>query len=277
MKQSDESQKTVNEKEATNIAPRFNYLSAIMGLLLMILIVVLLVVFPDINEQQYEVFRVVLSIACGAFAATISGFLNIEYKGIIQASGGLGVLVLVYFFQPAGTETKNIDLTIFLESTTGQTVLRNQGQLQLKIGNEKRLAEIGMEGSAVFKNISTSALQDSLALEISADGWLFDNQSTVIPLQFNKQNITVQVVRDPTWCCIKGMVTDERGSSLGGVTLTIGNTHSISAANGYFEIKVSVPDERYTLYAQKEGYQTWIGQIKSGPDAQEIILNPESL
>lgn len=268
----DQNEEPSGHKNGMKDASKFNYFSAISGLLLILLIITLVVQFPESNNTQYEFFRTVLAIASGAFAATISGFLNIEYKGIIQAGGGLGVLVMVYFFPPAGTEPQNIDLTIFIESTSGETILRNKGQLQLKFGNEKRAVDIGDEGSAVFKNISTSKIADIMQLELLLDGWLFSNEQKTMPIKVSESGLTVHVIRDPAWCCVKGIVFDENSKNLEGVRLTIGNTTIISSDGGTFQFPPESQSDNHILSAQKEGYHDWSGKVVAGPEDQEIMM-----
>jgi Tfp pilus assembly protein PilF len=66
--------------------------------------VLLAIAFPQPTSFHYEVFRIVLAIACGGVAAVIPGFLAVtmDAKGlVIRAGGALAVFLLVYFFSPA--------------------------------------------------------------------------------------------------------------------------------------------------------------------------------
>src|SRR5207302_5923870 len=65
---------------------------------------VLAIAFPQPTAFQYEMFRIVLAVACGGVAAVIPGFLavSMDKMGIaIRAGGALAVFLLVYFFNPA--------------------------------------------------------------------------------------------------------------------------------------------------------------------------------
>src|SRR5215813_4281404 len=74
------------------------------GVLFVAALLVLAIAFPQPTSFQYEVFRIVLAIACGGVAAVIPGFLalSMDAKGVvIRAGGALAVFLLVYFFSPA--------------------------------------------------------------------------------------------------------------------------------------------------------------------------------
>jgi hypothetical protein len=74
--------------------------SVVFGVMFVMAILVLAIAFPKPSSFQYEVFRIVLAIACGGVAAVIPGFLavNMDAKGLmIRAGGALAVFLLVYF------------------------------------------------------------------------------------------------------------------------------------------------------------------------------------
>jgi protein O-GlcNAc transferase len=74
------------------------------GVMFVAALLVLAIAFPQPTSFQYDVFRIVLAIACAGVAAVIPGFLavSMDAKGlVIRAGGALAVFVLVYFFSPA--------------------------------------------------------------------------------------------------------------------------------------------------------------------------------
>jgi hypothetical protein len=74
------------------------------GVIFVAALLILAIAFPQPTAFQYQVFRIVLALACGGVAAVIPGFLavNMDSKGlIIRAGGALAVFLLVYFFSPA--------------------------------------------------------------------------------------------------------------------------------------------------------------------------------
>lgn len=82
-------------------------LGAIVGICFILTILILSVLIPCPTSSQYVIFRIILSIAIGAFASTIPGLLNIKYYEIVSATGALGVFVLVYLFDPAKLVVSN--------------------------------------------------------------------------------------------------------------------------------------------------------------------------
>jgi YD repeat-containing protein len=74
--------------------------SLILGVVFIIILLVVALFIKEPTEFQVFVFRVVLSIAAAGFAATIPGVLHININKTVKAGGALGVLVLVYLFNP---------------------------------------------------------------------------------------------------------------------------------------------------------------------------------
>src|SRR5271165_598191 len=58
-----------------------------------------------LTEQQFEILRVVLALACGGVGAVIPGFLDVSMKAgaklALRAGGALAVFVVLYFWSPA--------------------------------------------------------------------------------------------------------------------------------------------------------------------------------
>ena len=75
------------------------------GIIFVVTLMVLAVKFPHPTPFQYNVFRIVLSLAVAGAAAMLPGFINIELNPmvglLIRAGGTLAVFVIIYFFNPA--------------------------------------------------------------------------------------------------------------------------------------------------------------------------------
>ncbi len=58
-----------------------------------------------LNEQQFEILRIVLALAGGGVGAVIPGFLDVSMKAgaklALRAGGALAVFVVLYFWSPA--------------------------------------------------------------------------------------------------------------------------------------------------------------------------------
>nr|WP_319514377.1 hypothetical protein [uncultured Cohaesibacter sp.] len=75
--------------------------AAFCGVGFMIALIVLAIAFPEPTLFQYEVFRIILSVAVAGFVAVIPGLLHVEIPGIAKGTGALAVFLLVYFYNPA--------------------------------------------------------------------------------------------------------------------------------------------------------------------------------
>lgn len=77
----------------------------IFGVTFVVALIVLAIKFPHPTPFQYNVFRIVLSLAAAGAAAMIPGFINIQVNPttglLIRAGGALAVFVVVFFFNPA--------------------------------------------------------------------------------------------------------------------------------------------------------------------------------
>jgi hypothetical protein len=58
----------------------------------------------NLTAAEYTFARIVLALACACVAVLITGFLKVEFQGIIQAGGGFAVFVIVYLMAPAGLQ-----------------------------------------------------------------------------------------------------------------------------------------------------------------------------
>lgn len=66
---------------------------------------------PSPTNFQYTIFRVVLALGGGAFAALIPGTINFKYRDFVRAGGALAVLAIIYFCTTAPPTVANPDFT----------------------------------------------------------------------------------------------------------------------------------------------------------------------
>jgi drug/metabolite transporter (DMT)-like permease len=70
-------------------------------------VLVLVIIFPDLNAQQYAIVKTVLALAACGIAGVFTGFIEVEGKVeqlAVRAGGALAVFVIVFFFTPAPPE-----------------------------------------------------------------------------------------------------------------------------------------------------------------------------
>jgi len=93
--------------------------SIVTGTILLLLILIVLMFIPCPTPPQLNFLRILVSIAAGAFAATIPG--NINFKNnFITATSSLGVFVLVYLMNPVSWNSdncnvKNLKAVVFVD------------------------------------------------------------------------------------------------------------------------------------------------------------------
>jgi hypothetical protein len=194
----------------------------------------------------------------------------------------ISILVIVLGFSleffKMSSRSESFDYTVFLENTDGETVLKNQGTLVLRIENDKREENIDAKGSANFKQIPPKARKQSTILQLQgAEGWQFNNGKKAIELTLQGTSSTIILEPDSSLCRISGSVRDEK-TFLPGVRVSIDEVIAVTDENGRFflEIPVAKRKAQYTLTAYKEGYQIWDNFVypASSPEVK-IILQKE--
>ena len=90
-------------KPNQNINLRQTVISAIVGLVLIIAVLILASTNDDCNHSQSldNLYRIVISVAVAAFASIIPGNFEFKYQKAVTATGALGVFALVFLYNPA--------------------------------------------------------------------------------------------------------------------------------------------------------------------------------
>ena len=97
---------TISLKKEVIVTQRLNTILAFtFGAVFLAAILILVVLIPNPTPPQFKVFSVVMALAAGGIATTISGMMNVTMtlgkRIAIGATGALAVFVIVYFFVPA--------------------------------------------------------------------------------------------------------------------------------------------------------------------------------
>ncbi len=252
---------------------------AIVGIVFIMIILFLILFFPCPTTSQFFVFRMVLSIAAAGFASVIPGFFKFDYAKVVSAGGAIAVFAFVYIFNPGKILTEDrcnqpFDFTVFLEDSTGNSVIKNSGILLLKIENDKRTEAIDEKGSGTFKQIPFFLNDSSLILQLEIEGWQFVNgkKSTEILLQ-GKSSICV-IERDNSLCCVGGSVRDENSNFLQGVKVSIGDVSVITNESGRFSLEIPADKQRdeQILTAYKVEFYIWEDKVYPGTKSEVKII-----
>lgn len=162
------------------------YLAYGFGLVFIVVILVLAIVFPTPTQFQYTVFRIILALAAAGIAAFIPGFLQVDFKNVVRASGAIAVFVVVYFFSPAQLAILNIQpsATIqVIEQPIKEAIkdVASLGNKTVKITNcdDNFLASKIKPGIITGKDISDiiSQLQYRLEAPISKQNYIVEKLS----------------------------------------------------------------------------------------------------
>ncbi len=203
------------------------------GVAFVVALLCLAVVFPTPTVFQYNVFRIVLSLAAAGVAAMIPGFIELKLSTIagllIRAGGALAVFVIVFFFNPAQLAANpplkqlaklriiNIDV-----EKVSQTVRRldiklvNDGdsvaftrELNIKV---KRLAYAlpGVEPSGEYDLEITNAERNALSIshKIAPD----DAERIIVNVSFSRKywcyvlDMTVEILYDENMKVVSGPI-----------------------------------------------------------------------
>jgi len=71
------------------------------GLLLILLILLLTLIYPCPTASQFLIFRIIIAMALGCFAASLSDFIGLKHDNTLKIGSGLIVFLLSYFLNPA--------------------------------------------------------------------------------------------------------------------------------------------------------------------------------
>lgn len=75
------------------------------GVFFVATVLIIALFIPNPSPFRYEVFKIVLAIACAGVAAFIPGFLNVEVGRWVRAGGAIAVFIIIFFFSPAKLAT----------------------------------------------------------------------------------------------------------------------------------------------------------------------------
>ena len=111
------------------------------GVIFLAAILAIAVLLPNPTPQQFMIFRIVIAVAAAGVAAVIPGLLAVNLsagkKLAIRAGGALAVLVIVYFFSPAGLVTDPAPpapVTVTTEGDQSPGIAQNQGNMTISYG-----------------------------------------------------------------------------------------------------------------------------------------------
>ncbi len=134
----------------------------IMGtvLLFVLLIIGLFVECP--TQNQNRIFTTVLALAAAAFSAAIPGFIKVQYKKAITATGAIAVFVIVFIFRPAELS----DFRSCLDSISGTVYINGRPSSLVEVDLFKLSQSTETNASGYFSlPVNLSAVEDGLQIQ----------------------------------------------------------------------------------------------------------------
>ena len=136
-----------------------NKFNIVVGLVLIICVIVALYIFSSKTSDTltYYIILVIAALASALITNFLSG--NIRYKGKdIRATGSKAIFIIVITlgitFQQINV--RSLFFTVILRNSTGESVLKNEGKLELILGDNPVVSPIDNNGQATFKGIPSS-------------------------------------------------------------------------------------------------------------------------
>lgn len=140
--------------------PNYTILAVVSGIGFILIGLCFVVFVPCPSQSQYIFLRIILSIGIAGFSAIIPGFLRIKYKSQITAGGALGVLVMVFFFNPAQITTVDNCIDIKVKGVIQINNKRYEGVSVTLVNTE--MTRITNELGVFEFSINPSLLNDSI-------------------------------------------------------------------------------------------------------------------
>lgn len=93
------------QKPITGAVDASQIVSVAIGVAFILLLLVLVFWRRNLTSAEYVFARIILALAVACVAVLLTGFLKVNFKGVIQAGGAFAVFVIVYRLAPAALRT----------------------------------------------------------------------------------------------------------------------------------------------------------------------------
>jgi len=173
------------EKKITGSLSLSQIVSLALGVFFVILIVFLMSRNPCVSDQEFSVYKIILSIAIAGLAAVIPGMFKFKYKGIVSATGAIAVFAYVYQFNPAiikgGGSNCNFDLSLIFYSGENKTDFKENFNATVVVGSG-RIENIAVrEGRVTINDIPSNLRGGEILLNTNTESYDNTQQRLTIP------------------------------------------------------------------------------------------------
>lgn len=259
-------------------------------LILVMLCVGLLLLFEPGARDRALLFMLFVLIALMA-SAFLFGFMRsmawkksekgggrARKKRLILEWGGPVVLFLPLLLVGLNwmSEEQPFTFTIFLRDAAGETVLKDAGVIKIRLDNEIKQDSIDENGSVDFKGIPAGFRDREVPVELEIGGWQFANGKRSTRCTLEGSAVTLTIERDDSLCCVSGLIMDDNGQPLAGVSVAIKGITTETDGNGRFQIRIPPEKraEKQWLTALKEGYETHHLYVYPGQKSEVRFVLP---
>lgn len=185
------------------------------------------------------------------------------FGGVVELGGPVVVMLVVVLlgFFLVKEPTLQFDLTAFVHGPKGQQdmVLRNDGQVWLQVGSDKRSERIGDKGEARFVGIPANLRGLKTKLWVEADKYETEGDVEIV-LDAKAFHVPVKVKLLP----LNGTVVDaESKKPLVGAKVVVDGREAITSPGGSFEISLPATSGRRGTIS-KDGYETVRLELSNG-------------
>jgi hypothetical protein len=177
--------------------------------------------------------------------------------GVLELGGpvvGFALVLIGGFFLPP--PATNFPLTVFVHGPAGpqDLPLRNQGEVMLDLGSERRRQPIGDAGQASFLEIPSSFRGQRINVTLLASDYERADRG---PLPLKEQSLYLSVRRKAV--PIAGETVDENGRPIPRARVSVAGISTTSNGDGRFSLVVpsEQAQDELVLRVDAEGYEAW--------------------
>lgn len=228
---------------------------------------------PGWAQQNNALSKTLLALAAAGVAATLPGFLNLEFNNFLKAGGALAVFVLVFLINPAREEVSTaLAVQVRAQPPSANYPPLKNVELEIWNKNEWLKGKFSEEGVADFKNLPAELSGQTVALRWKAEYYRPAKDSLLI----SPPSVTLDFVPDGSLEKVSGSVQDAQGHFLADVIVRVEGIADTTNAFGLFQL--SIPAERqkekYRLVATKTGYAPWENLFSptAGQEAPIVLM-----
>ncbi len=196
--------------------------------------------------------------------------------GMLELGGPVVIFVLVVIggFKLV-PDTAPFPLTVYVHGSKGHQdiLLRNQGEVMIDLGHDRRIEKIGEKGMAYFPAIPAEFRNQEVPIRVDAEG--FEDVAPNARYILTGKSMYVEIQRNDDLAIVFGTVRDEK-IFLSGVRISIGDLDVTTDEHGRFRLEIP-PDKQKTrqrLTAFKAGYQIWESSVRpeTGQEVKIILM-----